>query len=159
MKAISIGNKFVSVGIFISLVISSSSSEYWSENRAIFVEGPSTVFSLFFWSHSSWESLASNRNWITRTGSRRSSRSPWNSFASTSALPPTNASGINREHSVAMQCYSSAYFCKKTFAIFTILNANNSQLEQSHRKTLEKSLLEISETAVPCSDTLSSRPC
>lgn len=78
---------------------------------------------------------------------RRSSRSPWNSFASTSALPPTNASGINREHSVAMQCFSSAYFCKKTFAIFTILNANNSQLEQSHRKTLENSLLEISENS------------
>ena len=48
MKAISIGNKFVSVGIFVSLVISLSSSEYWSENRAIFGEGPSTVFSLFF---------------------------------------------------------------------------------------------------------------
>ena len=62
----------------IRLVISSSSCEYWSENRALFVEGlqwaPSASFSkvlLAFGVTSVARSLASNRNWTTRTGCRR----------------------------------------------------------------------------------------
>ena len=62
----------------IGLVISSSSSENWSENRALFVEGfrwtPSASFSqvlLAFGVTSVARSLASNGNWTTRTGCRR----------------------------------------------------------------------------------------
>ena len=122
-------------GVFCELI--SSSSEYWSENRALFVEGlrwaPSASFLqvlLAFGVTSVARSLASNRNWTTRTGCRRClwpgaleaislspCRVPYNP-----PMPPVTQRTFC---SNSLLIFPSAFFCKQSFCHLHYLNSSN----------------------------------
>ena len=140
----------------IRLVISLSSSEYWSKNRALIVEGlrwaPSASFSqvlLSFGVTSVARSLASNRNWTTRTGCRRCL---WPGALEAISLSPCRVPynppmpPVTQRTFCSNSLFSWRIFCKQSFCHLHYLNSSNYSTRMigfSH-KTSETSLLNVS---------------